>query len=142
MTAITTRTEPCWIVTLADGSPSGFEDSEPHYDNQGEAEKAATAITHADELPPIVKRLDGLCSSATTACGYRYDEDDEGIQHWPDSAEEFRKFLVFTMEYRSGERGDLLCPADRGCDECDALAADLETAEVRGQMPLIPEETR
>ncbi len=130
MTAITTLPESCWIVTTADGEPTGFEDSEPHYPTEAEAQEAAASITTPGDPAPIVTRLDSPCTSATMACGYRYDEDDEGIQHSPDTADEFHKFLVYTMEYRTAPDGDLLCPHDRGCDECDEFAARLEAAEV------------
>ena len=135
-TAITVNAEPCWIVTNADGSPTGFEDSEPHYGTEEEARRVAQDLTSVGDPAPIVKRLDGVCASATMACGYRYDEDDEGIQHWPDTAEEFRRFLTVTMEYRTGARGALLCPADQGCEDCDGLATPLEAAEMSGQLDL------
>lgn len=119
---IVTSTHPCWIVTNADGSPTGFEDSEEHYNSEDEARKAAANLAYANELPPVVKQLDHLCSEATTACGYRYDEDDEGVQHWPDGAQEFQGWLTRHADYRLDAEGDLLCPAERGCDECDAIA--------------------
>ncbi|GAA0493724.1 hypothetical protein Ade02nite_21230 [Paractinoplanes deccanensis] len=119
--SVTTNDHHCWIVTLADGSPTGFEDSEPHYASEDEARKFAKDITYPNDPPPIVKRLDHLCSSATTVCGYRYDEDDEGVQHWPDGAEAFQAWLVENAEYRLGAEGELLCPAVHDCNECDAI---------------------
>jgi len=131
MTAITVNAEPCWIVTHADGSPSGYEDEEPHYATEDEARKAAADITYADDPVPVVKRLDNLCPSATAACGYRYDEDGEGVQHWPDTAEAFRVYLTGTADWREGSGGSLLCPAEHGCEECDAaLLRQYETGEV------------
>jgi hypothetical protein len=135
-TAITVTAEPCWIVTQADGSPTGFEDSEPHYASDSEARKVAYDLTCAGDPEPIVKQLDSPCASATAACGYRYDEDDEGEQHWPDSAEEFRTYLVGTADYRPGPNGSLLCPADRGCEECDALEPEVIPAEIPSQLDL------
>jgi hypothetical protein len=118
--SITTNTNPCWIVTKADGSPAGFEDSEPHFDTEAEACEAQATLTEEGEPPLVVKQLDNLCSEAVTACGYRYDEDDEGFQHWPDSAQEFQDWLT-NLGYRLDAGGELLCPVDHGCEECDAI---------------------
>lgn len=126
---VVTNPKSCWIVSNADGTPTGFEDSEPHYDGEDDARKVAKDIHSLGDPAPVVKQLDHLCSEATTACGYRYDEDDEGVQHWPDGAQEFQDWLTTHADYRLGADGDLLCPADRGCDECDATVLRQYEAE-------------
>lgn len=131
---VTVNTEPCWIVTDADGSPTGFEDSEPHYATEDEANKVALDITSPGDPAPVVKVLDHLCASATAACGYTYDEDDEGVQHWPDSADAFREYLTGTADWRTGTGETLLCPVAHRCDECDAIAIQPLDAELPGQM--------
>ncbi len=129
--SVITNEHPCWVVTNADGSPVGFEDSEPHFDTEAEARKALPDFAREDEPAPVMKQLDHLCSSATTACGYRYDEDDEGVQHWPDGAEAFQAWLIEHADYRLGANGELLCPAEHGCDECDAtVLRQYEAGEV------------
>lgn len=139
MTAIVTRTEPCWTLIHADGRPAGFEDSEPHFDSEADALKAAPAYGDVDMPDPTAKVLDGLCSTATLACGYRYDEDDEGVEHWT-SPDLLRDHLL-NDGYRPGADGAIRCPASHDCDECDALPDAPDYTPLPGQLALIPEET-
>lgn len=140
MTAITTRTEPCWTLIHADGRPAGFEDSEPHFDSKADALKAAPTYGDVDIPDPTPKVLAGLCSTATLACGYCYDENGEGVEHW-DSADQLRTHLL-NEGYRPGENGSLRCPAGHDCDECDGLPDAPDYTPLPGQFALIPEETR
>lgn len=133
---VTTAERPCWIVTHPDGSPTGFEDDEPHYATEAEARKFADDVTAAINPPLIVKKLDNPCSAAVTVCGYVYDQDEEGEQHWPDGAQAFQDWLTTHAGYRLSSGGELLCPLDHGCDECNALAPIAPPAELPGQMSI------
>jgi hypothetical protein len=132
---VTTATECCWIVVNADGSPVD-DDCESHHTTEAEAIKEAANLRYVGESAPVVKQLDHLCSSAVTVCGYVYDEDDEGAQHWPDRAEAFQDWLVKHADYRIGENGELLCPLNHGCDECNAVPQVVTPVELPGQMTL------
>jgi len=131
---ITTSDSPCWTVAWPDGRPYS-EDFEAHHDTEEEAAKSVDHLLD-DEPRPIPKQLDHLCSTATTVCGYEYDRDDEGVQHWPDGADAFRDWLVKHAGYRLGEHGELLCPLDHGCDECNAVPQVVVPVELPGQMSI------
>ena len=135
ISAITTRTEHCWVVVKADGRPVGYEDSEPHFDSEADAIEALPGFAVEGDPAPVVKRLDALCSSAVAACGYVYDEEGEGVEHWP-SAEDLHAHLL-TLDWRDLPDGQMHCSADPGvCDECDVLTPTPTGPEIPGQAEL------
>jgi hypothetical protein len=138
MTAITTRIEPCWTLVHADGSP--VSDIVPHYDTEADAVKAAGTFLLDPDQTLSPKLLDGLCSTAVLACGYRYDESNECVEHWP-SADQLRDHLL-KLGYRLGPDGSLRCPADMGCDECDAMPGAPDYTPLPGQLDLLGGEVR
>lgn len=117
--AITTYTEPCWTLVRPDGGD--VSEFEPHFDTETQATEAASRYTDAGVVP-LPKRLDQLCSVATAVCGYVYDEEGEGQEHWA-SAEELHAHLL-TVDWRDLPDGQMHCSADPGgCDECDEVTA-------------------
>ncbi|MFI5934759.1 hypothetical protein [Actinoplanes sp. NPDC051494] len=134
--AISTYPEPCWTLVRADGRPVGPDDAEPHFDTEAQA-LAAVASWHDEDRPdPTPKRLTGLCSIATAACGYIYDEDDNGQQHWQD-AQELHAHLL-TVDWSDLPNGEMRCSADSGaCEECDGLIPPLANAVIPGQLDLL-----
>lgn len=134
MTAITTYTEPCWtFVRPDDDNASEFE---PHFATEVQALEAVKYYTVEGKPPWTPKRLSGRCSIATAACGYVYDEDGEGQEHWP-SAEELHAHLL-TADWRDLPGGEMHCSADPGeCEDCDALLPSPAAPELPGQLDLI-----
>lgn len=131
--AITTYTEPCWTLVLPDGE--NVSEFEPHFDTEAQAIGAANRYTDAG-IRPTPQRLDGLCSVATAACGYVYDEDGEGQEHWS-SPEELHAHLL-TVDWRDLPAGQMHCSADPGaCDECDEATPPPVVPEIPGQLDLI-----
>lgn len=134
MTAIITNADPCWTLVRPDGS--NVSDFEPHFDTEAQAAEAAKRYLTDGEPTPKPDRLAGPCSIATAACGYVYDEDGEGQEHWA-SAEELHAHLL-TAEWRDLPGGEMHCSADPGeCDECDALVPPPVPAQLPGQLDLI-----
>lgn len=122
--AITTYTEPCWTLVRPDGA--NVSEFEPHFDTEEQARGAIGRYTDAG-VAPSPQRLAGLCSVATAACGYVYDEDGEGQEHWP-SAQELHDHLL-TVDWRDLPNGQMRCSADPGaCDQCDEIASGAVTA--------------
>lgn len=137
MTAIKTYSEPCWTLVRADGG--NVSEFEPHFDTEAQAREAANHYTDAG-VTPAPQRMTGLCSVATAACGYVYDEDAEGQEHWT-SAEELHAHLL-TVDWRDLPDGQMRCSADPGeCDECDALIPAPTPDELPGQLDLISGES-
>jgi hypothetical protein len=115
--AITTYAEPCWTLVRPDSA--NVSEFEPHFDTEEQALEAVQRYTDAG-VAPTPRRLGGLCSIATAACGYVYDEDGEGQEHWT-SAEELHAHLL-TVDWRDLPDGSMRCPAEPGdCDECDMV---------------------
>lgn len=134
MSAITTYTEPCWTLVRPDGG--NVSEFEPHFDTEAQALEAAKRYVEDRQPVPTPRVLDGCCSVATAACGYVYDEDGEGQEHWS-SAEELHAHLL-TVDWRDLPGGDMHCSADPGaCDECDALIPPPAPAQLPGQLDLI-----
>ncbi|GAA0583171.1 hypothetical protein GCM10010172_80260 [Paractinoplanes ferrugineus] len=127
MSGITVNDHVCWVLTY----PSGPSEFEPHYDTEDKALKAAAEDDNDNRGTP--KRLDQPCATATSACGYSYDED-EFVEHWPDAGE--LKQHLRGLDYRFLGDGTLLCPAGVDCDECDALAPAVVEPELPGQMSI------
>lgn len=128
MPGIVTLDHPCWILTY----PRERE-FELHHDTEAQALK--DAAEDDDDNRGIPKRLDHVCSVATTVCGYQYDEDgDYGTQHWPDPGD--LKTHLVALNYRFTGDGSLLCPAENDCDECDALQSAVVPPEIPGQMTI------
>lgn len=131
--AIETRTEHCWTLVRANGE--NVTEFQPHFDSEAKALEAASAYTDAGVLPTPL-RLDALCSVATAVCGYVYDEEAEGQEHWK-SAEELRAHLL-TVDWRDLPDGQMHCSADPGeCDECDAATPPPAPVQLPGQLDLI-----
>lgn len=131
--AIKTYTEPCWTLVRADGG--NVSEFEPHFDTKAQAEQAVGRYTDAG-VTPVPRQMTGLCSVATAACGYVYDEDAEGQEHWT-SAEELHSHLL-TVDWRDLPNGQMHCSADPDrCDECDALVPEPPATELPGQLDLI-----
>jgi hypothetical protein len=135
MTAITVRATPCWTLVHADGRPAGFEDSKPHFDTEADALKAAPGYGDVDIPAPTAKSLAGLCATATTVCGYTYDEDGEGVEHWPDAAALRRHLTAAGWRFAPG--GEMRCPAGHGCVDCDAAPDSPDLTRLPGQLDLI-----
>lgn len=114
ITATETR---CWIAVDADGKPAWHGEHETHTATR---EQALEDITRnyggRTDLAPA--QLDRPCFVAVAACGSVYDEDGEGIEHWP-SAEELAD-LLRSIDYTIGADGTVRCPDF--CD-CDCRAA-------------------
>lgn len=128
MAGIVALGQACWILTY----PRERE-FEPHHDTEAQAIKEAEGDD--DDNRGVPKRLDHVCSVATTVCGYRYDEDgDYGIQHWPDPDD--LKTHLLGLGYQFTGDGSLLCPAENDCDECDALQPAVVPPEILGQMTI------
>lgn len=135
MTAIKTYTVPCWTLVQPDGR--NVSEFEPHFDTEQQALDAAKTYTD-DGITPTPKRLDQICSTATAACGYEYDEGGEGVEHWAD-ADQLRDHLL-VLDYRPGPDGSLRCPADMDCDECNGLPDAPDPRPMPGQIALLGEE--
>jgi hypothetical protein len=116
--AITQYEGKCWRLEYADGKP--VNEFDPHFDSEEAALAAAPRYTDPDHkaVPVPVQEPDG-CFVAESACGYVYDEQGEGIEHW-DSAEDLLRHLVDKKGYRPGPPGQLRCPKSY-CEVCDAM---------------------
>lgn len=137
--AVTQSETPCWTLVHADGRPVGFEDTEPHFDNEEQARRAAPSYVRDedDDRPaPTTKQFNYRCFLATAECGYRYDEEGEGIEHHDD-----RDRLISTLldaGWKAGPDGSMGCGED-SCDDCSKLPADQPLVEIPGQLALAPD---
>lgn len=134
MTAVITNTEPCWTLVRPDGT--NVSEFEPHFDTEAQAAEAALRYRTGIVLDEVPQRLNGPCSIATAACGYVYDQDGEGQEHWA-SAEELHAHLL-TAGWRDLPGEEMHCHSDPGvCEECDALIPAPVPAQLPGQLDLI-----
>lgn len=106
--------EPCWVTARTDGVDCG--DPETHHHTQAEAEREATRLDQAAPLTAV--RLDEPCWTATAECGYRYDEDGEGIEHGPTRADLLTALLA--AGWRATTGGGMTCGHNE-CDTCPSL---------------------
>jgi putative hydrolase of HD superfamily len=109
--------EPCWTIVRANGTPAGFEESEPHYLTEADARKDAPDFQREDDPPVRVIQLETHCWVAYLLCGeqFVYEGGDAPSCHFADetdvltSIEEEGLFLV--------EPGVFTCNGD-GCETC------------------------
>ena len=112
---------PCWTITLANGTPAGFEESEDHYETEAEAREAAPGYQGEDGPAVKVVQLETTCWVAELLCGKRfiYERGEEPTGHFADeinaltSIEEEALFLV--------EPGVFACNDD-ACETCRPYA--------------------
>ena len=135
MPGITVNDTPCWILTYDRDA-----EFEAHYDTEAKALEAAADDDEDNRGVP--KRLDAPCAVAVTACGYRYDEDGDysAQQHWPGPGD-FRDHLL-AEDFRFGVHGELLCPLDHDCEECNVVLVVVVPVELPGQMTISEVSTR
>lgn len=125
MTDTTTTTIPAGIDTLAyrcwhltwSGEPAEIGERVPHYRTEAEAQ---TEIDR-DETDAVPQQADEPCVQAVARCGFVYDEDGDGIEHFttPQDAHD----AVTDAGWVVSADGVLHCPPGNGCDECHGGAA-------------------
>lgn len=115
---LTSGDEPCWIVVHPDGRPAielFFEENLLHFDTADEATKFITNARYADDPEPDVRphQLAEPCWTAVAACGYRFDEEDEGVTHFESRSQAAETVLRCDWRVRDGvlRCGDDLCEA-------------------------------
>lgn len=101
---------PCWVLPDA-----GNGQDERHWPSRA----AALADLGRGGDPDHgrnaeLRHNDAACWTATTVCGYQFDYDLDGQQHWPDK--EVLRGLLARLDYVIGQDGTLSCPsAADGC---------------------------
>lgn len=112
---------PCWTITLADGTPAGFEESEDHYESEAEAREAAPRYQPEGEPPVQVIQLGTCCWVADLICGerYVYQGPDADSAHFADE----NNVLTCIAEDNLYEvkQGVFACLDDR-CESCKPYA--------------------
>ncbi len=117
---ITATTAHCWIAVGADGRPVWRGEHETHTATRKEA--VDDIARHYPDRPDAApKQMDRPCWIAVCECGSVYDEDGEGIEHWP-NAEELTH-LLRSIDYTVDDAGRVRCP-----DFCDCSCQPSEVA--------------
>jgi hypothetical protein len=131
---------PCWVLRLANGKTEIGDWPDSHYASDTEAAKAAADMVGEDEpVRHVPVRLPARCWEATAACGYQYDEDDEGVEHAEDPGE-LMSALV-SQGWKPIDGGGMTCGDDR-CTTCTVLPVVQAPVEIPGQTALPVERTR
>lgn len=91
----TTSAEPCWTLVMPDGSePEDDGYGIPHFDTEADARKYLADVGENPIGQCIPQRLAAPCVELECVrCGYRFDEDDEGVACW-ESREQAEKELA------------------------------------------------
>lgn len=109
---------PCWTVVTHDGRPAGFEESEPHYVAQAEAQADARGYQCEDDPPvQVIQVPDGFrCTVAYLYCGKQYvtETDDGPSAHFADE-----------QGVRDAIDNDLLVEVAAGVFACDETGCNL-----------------
>jgi hypothetical protein len=81
-------TDRCWVVVKADGTdPDDDGYSSPHLRTEADIRHFLSGLGEHPMSQCVPKLLDQPCVTVECACGYRYDEDDEGVIHFEDQAQ-------------------------------------------------------
>jgi hypothetical protein len=125
---------PCWVLVDENGKQQelgydGIRHLETEADATEEAGIYVDSFEEEDGTPPTLRpeRLAQACLTATSACGYRYDVDGDGIEHH-DSREELRR-TVESVGWRV-VGGQLVCDPD--CGDCKDALAEQVGGDIRG----------
>jgi hypothetical protein len=127
---------PCWVLRLPNGEEAdlgAWEDT--HYSSEEEAAEAVKEMCDGYAgLSPV--RLPEQCWTATAACGYRYDEDAEGVEHALGRDREWFLAAVLAAGWKPVVGGGFTC-GDDGCDECADQPVAIAAPEMPGQTALL-----
>jgi hypothetical protein len=130
--AITEVDGPCWVLRLANGKEEIGDWRDSHYASDTEAAKAAADMVGEDEpVHHIPVRLPARCWVATAVCGYRYDEDDEGVYH--DDDPDSLMAALRSDDWKSVEGGGMTCGSD-ACAPCGTFVVAEPPAQIPGQL--------
>lgn len=131
---------PCWTILLPDGTPAGFEESEPHFLTEVEAHENVNNYQGEDAPPVHVVQLETCCWTAVLLCGteYVYDRGDFDSTHFADED------AVITCIGESGlyavEPGVFTC-ADDTCEVCLPYAIPRRDNNIADAMVKLAETT-
>ena len=105
----------CWIVHDDRGEFDGDGDRVTHFATEA---KATEYLSELERDGLRVVENAAPCFTAVAVCGYVYDEDGEGIEHYPDA--ESLADILRCVDWTTTADGRWLCHGD-ACVPCFSL---------------------